>query len=126
MPCSASTTASPGQKRACVSSVCSSNASTRRRATLAVSYFIVCALWRIDQLGQALEKARRDLPTGEQRVFGLSNVLFMLNGLLKYRHPDFNNLMLDDIERLTHGLDEHCFRIREKINAIRTSRLPKL
>jgi hypothetical protein len=31
----------------------------------------------------------------------------MLNGLLRYRHPDFTTGMLDDIERFVHGLQEH-------------------
>jgi hypothetical protein len=33
--------------------------------------------------------------------------------------------MLDEIERLTHGLQEHLFLIPAKIAAIRASRLPK-
>jgi hypothetical protein len=93
------------------------------RGYLAVSYFIVCVLWRMGSLTQALQKARRDLPAGEGRVFGLSNVLMLLNGLLKYRHPDFTNEMLDETERLTHGLNEHTFMIPGKIAAIRAGRL---
>ncbi|MGA2725894.1 MAG: hypothetical protein ABSG79_26235 [Bryobacteraceae bacterium] len=52
-------------------------------------------------------------------------MLMLLNGLLKYRHPDLTNQMLDDIERMTHGLNEHPFLIPAKIAAIRASRLPK-
>lgn len=89
------------------------------RGYLAVSYFIVCVLWRVGSLTEALQKARRDLPAGEGKVFGLSNVLMLLNGLLKYRHQDFTNQMLDEIERLTHGLNEHTFMIPGKIAAIR-------
>lgn len=92
---------------------------------LSVSYFIVAVLWKVGRLKDALEKSRRDLPTGEQNQFGLSNVLMVLNGLLKYRHPDFTGEMLDDIERLIHGLDEHTFKISERIAAIRANRLPK-
>jgi len=72
---------------------------------------------------EALQKARRDLPAGEGKVFGLSNVLMLLNGLLKYRHPDFTNHMLDEIEHLTHDLNEHTFMIPGKIAAIRAGRL---
>lgn len=96
-----------------------------KRGYLAVSYFIVCVLWRVGCFPEALQKARRDLPVGETRVFGLSNVLMLLNGLLKYLHPQFTNQMLDEIERMTHGLDEHPFRIHEKIAAIRAERLAK-
>jgi hypothetical protein len=94
-----------------------------KRGYLSVSYFIVCVLWRTGRLTEALEKAKRDLPENEQKVFGLSNVLMLLNGLLKYRHPDFSNQMLDDVEHLTHGLAEHTFLIPAKIAAIRASRL---
>lgn len=90
---------------------------------LAVSYFIVCVLWRVGSLVESLQKAKRDLPVGEEKVFGLSNVLMLLNGLLRYRHPDFTNQMLDEIERLTHGLNEYAFMIPGKIAAIRASRL---
>lgn len=85
------------------------------RGYLAVSYFIVCVLWKVGAFADALEKARRDLPPGEGRLFGLSNVLMLLNGLLKYQHNAFTNQMLDEIERLTHGLNEHTFMIPGKI-----------
>ena len=94
------------------------------RGYLAVSYFIVCVLWKVGSLTEALEKAKRDLPISEGRLFGLGNVLMLLNGLLKYRHNDFTNQMLDEIERLTHDLNEHLFMIPGKIAAIRASRLP--
>jgi hypothetical protein len=90
---------------------------------LSVSYFIVCVLWKIDRLADALQKTRQNLPEDEHRVFGLSNVLLLLNGLLKFRHPDFTNAMLDEIEKLIHGLKEHTFKISDKIAVIRTTRL---
>jgi hypothetical protein len=95
----------------------------RTAGHLSVAYFIVCVLWRVGLLKEALEKAKRDLSENEQKVFGLSNVLMLLNSLLKFRHADFTNQMLDDIERLTHGLNEHTFLIPAKIAAIRASRL---
>ncbi len=88
-----------------------------------VTYFIVCVLWKIGRLKEALEKAKASLPQGEIKVFGLSNALMLLNGLLRYRHPDFTNEMLDDIERFLIGLKEHPFQIPEKLAAIRTTRL---
>jgi hypothetical protein len=92
---------------------------------LEVSYFIFCILLKVGQFTRALQKAKGDLPAGEQKAFGLSNVLMFLNGMLKYRHPDFTNEMLDGIERLIHDLDEHPFLIPQKLSAIRTSRLAK-
>jgi membrane protein implicated in regulation of membrane protease activity len=94
------------------------------RGYLGISYFIVAVLWMVGSLADALQKAKHSLPVGETRVFGLSNVLMFLNGLLKYRYPDFTNDMLDDIERMTHGLSEHVFLIPAKLAAIRASRLP--
>ena len=50
-------------------------------------------------------------------------MLMLINGLLRYRFPEFDNSMLDDIERLTHGLNEHTFLIPAKVAAIRAFRL---
>ncbi len=93
------------------------------KAYLPVTYFIVCVLWKIGRLKDALEKAKANLHHGEIKVFGLSNALMLLNGLLRYRHPDFTDEMLDDIERFLVGLKEHPFQIPEKLAAIRTARL---
>ena len=94
-----------------------------KRGYLDIAYFIVLALWATGTLSRSLLRARQSLPTGDTRAFGLSNVLMLLNGLLKYRHPDFTNSNLDDIEKLTHGLDEHPFLIPAKLAAIRAGRL---
>ena len=93
------------------------------RAYLRVTYFIVCVLWKIGKLREALEKAKAQLPQGEIKVSGLSNTLMLFNGLLRHRYPDFTNDMLDDIEKFLLGLKEHPFQIPEKIAAIRTARL---
>jgi hypothetical protein len=95
----------------------------RNRGYQSVSYFIVLALWRVGSLAEALEKAKCDLPENESRFFGLSNVLMLLNGLLRYKYPDFDDSTLDEIERLTHGLNEHTFLIPAKIAAVRAARL---
>ena len=89
-----------------------------------VSYFIVAALWKVGRLQDALSKAHAALPEEEIKVFGLSNVLSLLNGLLRYRHPDFTPEALDQIEGFVHQLTkEHTFAIADKIAAIRTYRL---
>jgi hypothetical protein len=90
---------------------------------LRVTYFIVCVLWKIGRLRQALERAKASLPQGEIKAFGISNTLMLFNGLLRHRHGDFTNDMLDDIEKFLIGLKEHSFQIPEKIAAIRTLRL---
>lgn len=96
-----------------------------KRGYLDVSYFIVALLFTIGHLGEALEKAKRDLPLKDTKLWGLSNVLMFLNGLLRYRHIDFTSEMLDDVECLIHGLDEHPFLIPAKLAAIRAARLAK-
>jgi hypothetical protein len=93
------------------------------RGYLRVSYFIVCALWKTGKLPGALKRARAKLPEGEMKAFGLSNTLMLLNGLLRYRYPDFPNEILDEIERFLNGMNEHSFQIPEKIAAIRAMRL---
>lgn len=90
---------------------------------LRVSYLIVCVLWKVGMLTEALDQAKARLPQGETKEFGLSNVLMMLNGLLRYRHPDFTPEMLDHIERFMHGMQEHPFQAPQKIAAIRARRL---
>lgn len=96
-----------------------------KRGYLDVSYFIVAVLFTIGHLGEALQKAKRDLPLKDSKLWGLSNVLMLINGLLRYRHVDFTSEMLDDVERLIHGLDEHPFLIPAKVAAIRAARLAK-
>jgi len=93
------------------------------RGYLSVSYFIVCVLWKIGYLSKALSKAKTSLPEKEDRVFGLSNVLMLLNGLLRYRYQDISDAMLDEIEGFVHGLNEHLFLIPAKLATIRAGRL---
>lgn len=88
-----------------------------------VAYLIVLVLLNIGKLGEALEAAKFGLLENEQKDFGLSNVLMMLNGLLCYRHLNFTSDMLDKIEHFVHGTQEYSFRIPQKIAAIRALRL---
>jgi hypothetical protein len=94
-----------------------------KKGYLGISYFIVCVLCSVGSLPDALQQARRALPTGDDKLYGLSNVLMLLNGLLKYRHPDFTNEMLDEIECMIRGLNEYAFQVPQKIAAIRAARL---
>ena len=93
------------------------------RGYACVAYLIVLVLCKIELLGEALEAAMFGLAENDRKDFGLSNVLMMLNGLLRYRHPDFTSDMLDTIERFLQGSQEHSFRIPRKIAAIRAQRL---
>lgn len=88
-----------------------------------MSYFIVLALWQASALPKALKAARQKLPEKEHSVFGLSNVLMLLNGLLRFRYPDLTAADLDQIEAFTDGMQEHTFQIPAKLAAVRTSRL---
>lgn len=96
---------------------------SEHKGYLRVSYFIVCTLWQLGHFDEALRLAKKALPQGEINAFGLSNVLMLLNGLLRYRHPEFSAEMLDEVEGFIHGLNEHTFLIGEKITAIRAMRL---
>jgi len=90
---------------------------------LEVAYFIVCVLFKIGELGPVLRRTKQELPAGDNKTYGLSNVLMLLNGLLKYRHPEFSAEMLDEVERLIDALDEHPFLIPERLSTIRAKRL---
>jgi hypothetical protein len=93
------------------------------KAYLPVSYFVVLVLLKTGRHKEALERAKANLPRGEISVFRLSNVLMLLNGMLRYRHPNFTNEVLDEIEKFLDGLNEHFFQIPEKLAAFRTVRL---
>ncbi|MCP3392337.1 hypothetical protein NLM27_26670 [Bradyrhizobium sp. CCGB12] len=74
-------------------------------------------------LETALSLAAAKLPKEDASDFGLSNTLYMLNGLLRYVHADFSEANLDCIEKLVDGVGSGSFHIRQKIAAIRAWRL---
>ncbi len=90
---------------------------------LAISYFIVAVLSQTGSLSEALKTAKLKLPENEHRVFGLSNILMLLNGLLRYRYPDFADADLDQIEAFIDGMQEHTFQISAKLASVRARRL---
>jgi hypothetical protein len=90
-----------------------------------VAYLIVMALWKVGQLGEALDAAIFGLPEDDQRNFGMSNVLMLLNAMLRFQHFQFTDDELDTIERFIQNSGEHPFRIPQKIAAIRASRIIK-
>jgi hypothetical protein len=86
-----------------------------------VGYFVFFVLFRIGKMKEALEKAKVDLQ-GDS-VYGFSNILMLLDGLLKYRYTMFSEAMLDEIEQCLKDVREHKFKIAERITAIRATRV---
>jgi hypothetical protein len=94
-----------------------------KKGYLRVTYFIVFLCWELGYLSIALEKVKSNIPQGETRDFGFSNVLMLLNGLLYYRHQDFDDNSLDKIEQFITNISEYKFMISERIISIRALRI---
>jgi len=88
-----------------------------------VGYLILLVAYRINKLHETLLVAKRDLQNDS--AYGFSDSLRMLDGLLRFDHPPFTEKDLDEIERFLEGLEEHAFRIPERLVAIRAARLAK-
>lgn len=86
-----------------------------------VSYLIALVLFRVDRLADGLIKAKADLLGDKQ--YGFSDMLRIIDGLLRFEHSSFTDELLDDIERTLHGIEEQPFRIPQRIAAIRAHRL---
>jgi hypothetical protein len=69
-------------------------------------------------------KPKEELLELHQR-YGLSDALGLINGLLKYEHPSFSDNELDFIDQFISNVEEHTFRLGEKINSIRSFRLSR-
>lgn len=86
-------------------------------------YLILLVLFRIGRLPEALKTAKRELQ--KDGAYGFSDFLQLLDGLLRFVHSSFTPELLDEIERFVEGVDEHTFRIEERLAAIRAFRLSK-
>ena len=86
-----------------------------------VGYLIALVLFRLGRLGDGLTKARADLH-GDER-YGFSDLMRLIDGLLRFEHHLFEDDLLDDIERFLEGIDEDRFRVPQRIAAIRAYRL---
>jgi hypothetical protein len=86
-----------------------------------IGYLILLVLFRLGHLSNVLIKAKRDLQ--KDREYGFSDFLRLLDGLLRFAHPSFTSLDLDEIEKFIEGLEEYSFNIQERISAIRATRL---
>ena len=87
-----------------------------------VAYFVIAALLKFGDFPAGLQAASA-LPVNDDKSWGLSNVLALLNGLLRYKHDMISGEMLDEIERFVHSSTEHSFMISEKVAAVRAFRL---
>ncbi|MGB6865560.1 MAG: hypothetical protein WBE11_07680 [Candidatus Aminicenantaceae bacterium] len=94
---------------------------SREKPYASIGYFILFVLYRIGHLEIALERAKRDLQG--DTAYGFSDLLLLLNGLLRFEHPNFSKEMLDDSEQFLSGIKEHTFRIPERIATIRSIKL---
>lgn len=86
-----------------------------------IGYLILFVLFRIGRLPEALTTAKKN--QYKDPAYGFSDFLRLLDGLLRFEHPSFTSELLDEIEKSIEGLDEHTFRIRERISAIHAHRL---
>ena len=114
---------------------------SRNKEYYCVSYMIFYVLFRIGELETVLNTAKIHLTkqhTFWKKIFrkkvedrllepfqryGFSDMLGLINGLLRYEHPAFSDHGLDLIEEFIDSIDEHTFRISEKINSARSFRL---
>ena len=113
----------------------------REKEYYCVSYLILYILFRIGYLKEGLyaaekylqkkpslfdqvlkRKPKEDLLELHQR-FGFSDALGLINGLLRYEHHSFSDSELDLIDEFISRVNEHTFRIDEKLNSIRSFRL---
>jgi hypothetical protein len=88
-----------------------------------VGYLILYVMFQLDRLNDAIDKAKKDLQG--DGAYGFSDMLRFLDSLLRFRHTAFSPEMLDYIEKTIDGLNEHTFRISERLAAIRAFRLAR-
>lgn len=106
-----------------------------------VSYLIFYILIRINRLNEVLDVAKVSLQTNSNLLHkilkikpkekllephqrnGFSDALGLLSGLLKFEHTSFSDEQLDLIEEFVESIDEHSFKIIEKIYSIRALRV---
>jgi hypothetical protein len=86
-----------------------------------IGYFIFYVLFSIGHLSHALNTALKCLQG--DAAYGFSDLLRLLDALLRFKHPEFDARALDNVERFTEGLTEDTFRIAERLAAIRAVRL---
>lgn len=88
-----------------------------------IGYFIFFVLYRVGHMKKALEKAKKSLQ--HDSAYGFSDLLRLLDGLLKFDYTKFSTEMLDDIDRFLPGIQEHTFAIPERLASVRAVLLAK-
>ena len=88
-----------------------------------IGYFIWLVLFKVGFHSRVLRVAKERL-LGDSK-YGFSDMLRLIDGWLRFAHSDFSDQDLDDIELFLDGVNEHTFRIKERINAIRSYRIAK-
>ncbi len=94
---------------------------SREKEYASVGYLIFLVLFRINKLEMAFDVAEEKLY--KDSGYGFSDALRLLDGLLRFEHSEFSKDLLEKIELFIDGLDEHVFRIPERLSAIRAYRL---
>jgi len=89
-----------------------------------IGYFFLLAFKELGRLPELLNLAKTKLQG--DRKYGFSDLLRLLDALLKYKHDIFSEKELDEIENFLEDVKEHKFRIKERLAAIRTHRLSKI
>jgi hypothetical protein len=88
-----------------------------------IGYLILYVSFQINKLETALNDAVENLQGDE--AYGFSDLLRLLDSLLRFRHSSFSQENLDLIESALGGVQEHTFRIEERLAAIRAYRLSR-
>jgi hypothetical protein len=85
-----------------------------------VGYLSLLVLFRTGDLREALSTARAYLQ-GDDGC-GFSEFMLLLDGLLRFEHRRFSDMMLQDVEQFIDGLDDYTFGIPERLAEIKRRR----
>ena len=85
-----------------------------------VGYLSLLVLFRTGDLREALATARAYLQ-GDDGC-GFSEFILLLDGLLRFEHRRFSDMMLEDVEQFISGLDDYTFGIPERLAEIKRRR----
>jgi len=88
-----------------------------------IGYLILYVSFRLNNVEAALNEAVKNLQG--DKAYGFSDLLRLLDALLRFRHSSFSPKNLDSIEHSLADVKEHTFRIQERLAAIRAYRLSR-
>ncbi|MBN1263462.1 MAG: hypothetical protein JW991_03855 [Candidatus Pacebacteria bacterium] len=86
-----------------------------------IGYLIIFFLFEVKRLKIGLDATLKKLKGDKANAFG--DVLRMLDFLLAFRYEEFERPELDEIEAFVYSTEEHSFKIKERINAIRVKNM---